>query len=137
MSVFLVSELALLWINIANLVLGFIAFALLFQRTWRRRNEYPREVLLLLVCLEAFVIALLATSTEMMFLASASVGGETLRLVGISFMIAVVKVGLLWALWTTRDALYRTGTRHVEGEGRNADEMDVNRDFADHPQEGM
>lgn len=127
------NETLLYVINIGNLILGIICFALLFNRTWRRRREYPREVYLVLIVLEAFVIALLVTSAELLTLV------ETIqleRLVLVSFVITIVKVGLLWVLWTTRHALYRTGSRHIFGEGRNADEMNVNRNVADHPKEG-
>lgn len=121
-------------INLGNLALGITAFGLLFHRTSRRRREYPREVYLLLVALEAFVMALLATSAELLILAAHE--RQVAHILFVSFVITVVKIGLLWVLWTTRHALYRTGSRHVEGEGLNADEMDVNHDFADHPKEG-
>lgn len=111
-------------INSANLLLGVVAFALLFQRTWRRRAEYPREVYLLLLVLEAFVITLLAASAELLFTRE-----RAIHVILISTLITGVKSSLLYVLWTTRNTLFRTGTRRVV----NDDEMRVNRDLEDHP----
>lgn len=108
-------------IDIGNLILGSVAFALLFSRTWRRRREYPEEVYLLLIILEAFVIALLATSAQLLAL------GADRWLLFVSVLITAVKLGLFWVLWKTRNTLFRTGHRHV-GEGVNSDETNVNKD---------
>lgn len=120
-------------VNLFNITLGGVAFCFLFARTSLRKNEYPREVLSLLIVAQTLILALLFTSFELIlrpnFLAPDS------HLIAMSVVIMLVKLNLMRVLWVTRNALYRTGARH-SGSGRNADTMDVDEDFADHPKEG-
>src|SRR5687768_8605936 len=100
-----------------NIGLGLAGFTWLLIRTSRRWDEYPREIKLLLTATVLFVLALLEASLEQI------VDGKSASFNTI--VIFSTKLFLLYVLFTTRGALYRTGTR----EPGNGDEISPDRDI--------
>jgi hypothetical protein len=110
-----------LWLPYINIVLGLVGLFWLIIRTAHRWNEYPSEVRLLLVVTIMFVFALIETSAETI------VHGDDAT--SNMFVVGFVKLFLLYTLWKTGTALYRTGTRTVDdGLGRD-DADDPDRDI--------
>lgn len=108
-------------VPLLNLALGLAVMIYLIVFIARRRSELPHEVISLHMLALALLVGLLITSAQQLADGDADATD--------ALTITAVKFAAIWILFSLRNTLYRTGTRHDDhGAGRNADSDNPDRE---------